>query len=355
VTVAWAPPSLWRSHRPCDLWNALVSHCGSPIPLAHKGVTAVFETTASPKTAKAAVLLEAGPLRAVVLFDAFPFATLFGADIEADDLDQLPIALRNILIEGMVSIFWSLIPQNRLPRYVLLAISNWRDSPAVAGEALDWIAISIEGLAPQPARLRIGCAALEVVSAIVEGELAARAAWASLRSKLTTEAFFTLGRVPAPLAGVRSLDAGDVLVLAAIDENLCSIRLQRGLYAFRRAAKGWVCISSSSLRRRNRKAATVPDISAPVEVVLEEQAALASAPQLSSLMLDVDLDFGSVRVPLATVETWQVGAVVELEPPSLANEPEITIRINDQEVAKGDLVRINDRLAVRVTRLLMQG
>lgn len=73
----------------------------------------------------------------------------------------------------------------------------------------------------------------------------------------------------------------------------------------------------------------------------------------SSLPLQVDFDIGQIEVTLAEVETWQAGTVVKLAPPALADGVEVTLRCNNQIIATGDLVRIDDRLAVRLTRLVM--
>ena len=353
MTVAWTPPLL-QSHGPNAVWNALISQCGTSIPLAGKGVTAVIEPTSSPQHTRVAVLIQAAGLRAVVIFDSFPFAALFEANLEADDLDRLPVALRDVLIEGMLSTFWSQIPQNRLPCYAILGIGDWQESAAEAGSALDWLTISIQGMAPQAGRLRIGCVAVDVARAIAGGQISTRAAWDGLRVKLTAEAFFTLGRLTAPLAKLRALAPGDVVVLAASNRNLAKLRLRHELHEFRLADEEWTYAGLSRLqpRRRETELREEQDMSNdPADD--DEKSGELNAPNVSALMLDLDFDLGAIQLPLAEIEGWQVGSVVDFDPPIATDGVEVIMRINGQAIARGDLISIDDRLAVRVTRLLL--
>lgn len=82
----------------------------------------------------------------------------------------------------------------------------------------------------------------------------------------------------------------------------------------------------------------------------------APAPEgfrLADLAITVDFDIGEKDFTLAEIETWQAGAVVALEPPPLAGRVEVTLRVNGQAIATGDLIAIDDRLAVRLSRLLL--
>jgi flagellar motor switch/type III secretory pathway protein FliN len=59
-----------------------------------------------------------------------------------------------------------------------------------------------------------------------------------------------------------------------------------------------------------------------------------------------------MNIPLAQVQSWQRGAVVALDPPPLNEGVEVSIRANGQLIGIGDLVRIDNRVGVRITRLL---
>jgi flagellar motor switch/type III secretory pathway protein FliN len=73
---------------------------------------------------------------------------------------------------------------------------------------------------------------------------------------------------------------------------------------------------------------------------------------LSSLEVMIDFDLGRTAVSLSDLESWKAGSVVTLDPPSRADGVEVTLRANGQVIGTGDLVKIDDRLGVRISRLL---
>ena len=76
--------------------------------------------------------------------------------------------------------------------------------------------------------------------------------------------------------------------------------------------------------------------------------------RLADLGLTVDFDIGDKDISLAEIESWQPGAVVALDPPQFAGRVEVTLRVNGRAIATGDLIAIDDRLAVRLSRLLLR-
>ncbi|MFC6048459.1 FliM/FliN family flagellar motor switch protein, partial [Methylobacterium hispanicum] len=73
----------------------------------------------------------------------------------------------------------------------------------------------------------------------------------------------------------------------------------------------------------------------------------------AGLDVALDLDIGSVTVPLAEIETWQVGSLVALDPEIPRDGLEVVLRVNGRAVGAGELVRIDDRFAVRLVRLAL--
>jgi type III secretion protein Q len=65
----------------------------------------------------------------------------------------------------------------------------------------------------------------------------------------------------------------------------------------------------------------------------------------------IDFDLGRTAVSLADLESWQAGSVVALSPPARTEGAEVTLRANGRVIGTGDLVRIDDRLAVRISQL----
>lgn len=76
--------------------------------------------------------------------------------------------------------------------------------------------------------------------------------------------------------------------------------------------------------------------------------------RLADLGITVDFDIGERDFTLAELETWQPGAIVPLDPPALQDRVEVTLRANGRTIATGDLIAIDDRLAVRLSKLLLR-
>lgn len=72
---------------------------------------------------------------------------------------------------------------------------------------------------------------------------------------------------------------------------------------------------------------------------------------IGELDVIIDFDIGRTAVTLSDLQAWQPGTALLIEPPALNDNLEVTVRANGQVVGIGDLVRIDDRLAVRLTRL----
>lgn len=96
---------------------------------------------------------------------------------------------------------------------------------------------------------------------------------------------------------------------------------------------------------------------AAVESAAEDVSAAAKdeAPIPPVLQASISFTLGSALVPLSEIETWQVGAAVPLPEDISADNTTVTLRANGQVIAEGDLVRIDDRLAARLTRILLSG
>lgn len=350
MSIAWSPPSNLRSRAPIEVWNALVSRFGEPAALAGKGVSAIFDLDSRPPDSCVSALVQAGELQAVIAFKSFPFAALFGSELTIAELGCLPEALRNVLVEGMLSSLWSAIPQNELPTFSVLKVGGCGET-AAAIEPVEWLAATIRGLAAQPVQVLIGCDATAAVSAILGGGLASRAVWTGLREALKMAAFYTLGAIELSVHGLRRLAPGAVIVLPEIRAGARLLRIDHEIHEFRTDEKGWIYSGVRSLfpEKREQK----------IEIGVEMSDAAADdqdQPQpssLSDLVLRIDLDLGSTGISLAAIEAWKVGALVELDPPEPNDGVEVTLRVNGQALAVGDLIRIDERLAVRINKLLL--
>jgi flagellar motor switch protein FliN len=68
--------------------------------------------------------------------------------------------------------------------------------------------------------------------------------------------------------------------------------------------------------------------------------------------LQLTAELGGCRMSLAQILKLGVGSVVELD--RLAGEP-IDVLVNDRPIARGEIVAIDERFAVRITSLTVRG
>jgi flagellar motor switch/type III secretory pathway protein FliN len=365
--VPWQPPTFLRSCQEIDLWNAILSY--RDCPLSQEGWNAAFTFSAidPPDPATPALLIQPdqGPRFAAVI-RSFPFAAMFDADLEMADVHQLPHALRSCLEEGVVSTLWRAIPDNRMGDVRIAATGNLKSvvSQIAPGESagktpselpgeLQWLSISIEDIAPEPVTVLVGLPAGSLVSVIAGGAIAPAAVDRGLAQVLVTEASYTLGSLPITFDELAGLGPGDLVMLPEVPPDLVLLRAQGRSHAFRLINEDWIFLGREVTERYRPGPGTIERTSTmsqehdPSEERAEQQVA-----GLQELGVVVDFDLGRLSVPLAQVQAWQPGAIVPLEPPALNAGVEVAIRANGQMIGIGDLVRIDDRVGVRITRLL---
>jgi flagellar motor switch/type III secretory pathway protein FliN len=352
VTKLESRPTLVELRKPTDVWNAIMSRCGATLPLAAKGVAAVVDRATTPEGSQLAALTACDGLRLVVLFDTYPFKDLFDANIEATDLDVLPPELRDVLVEGMISTLWSLIPQNELTSYSILSVGKCRQCVDAIEQPLDWFSVSISGMAPRPAAIRVGCVAVDVARLLTGGAIASRATWAALSENLTFDAYFSLPSFKTTVEALRTIGPGDVIILNEDAQDRLHVCIDRRRYEFTAADEGWTCLG---LRHESNASIRKPVDEERLMTTMPEEAQDECGPiDIGDLPVDLDFDIGERRIPLSEVETWTPGSLVVIDPPEINDEITVTIRANGKKIAIGDLVKIDERLAVRLTRLLIR-
>ncbi len=84
----------------------------------------------------------------------------------------------------------------------------------------------------------------------------------------------------------------------------------------------------------------------------QQDMAAKGAPNLDMMLdlpLDVNVELGRAELPLAQVLELQAGSVIQLD--RLPGEP-LDLYVNDQLVAKGEIVVLNETFAFRITDLV---
>ena len=351
MTAPFRPPQINAKWPDIDVWNALVSHSGKTVPLPHvKGASLAFAVAKPPAdNADTLELRTANGAEFLCVVQSFPFKKLFGADFGIAELPDLPPPLQQVLREGVVASLVPAIPGNILgPVEIKSSGPYGRFAPALTGP-LHWLALTITGICPEPVAVLAG-GQVSQIAALFQPAPASLRNWPALKLGLMVPAWFSLGEMTLGLAQLQALQPGDFLVLAADTLSHCWLRTRACLYSIQINAAALTCTGVSRRLQPHSQSPALRE----THKMDDAHGSGAPAPiDPSSLPLQVDFDIGQIEVPLAEIETWQAGTVIKLAPPALADGVEVTLRCNNQIIATGDLVRIDDRLAVRVTRLVM--
>jgi len=350
MTIApWTPALMAGIGHADALWNSFVSYAGHPVPLAN-GASAAFTLADAPDGDAFCVVLQASQgMTLHVIWRSFPFNTLLGADFTTNDLPGVPLALRAALIEGMAALIWNAIPERRLGEFKVGAIGPLGQILDEGGRTgLAWFDVAFQNLAKEPIACTLACeraALLDVLSA----DLAApHKVHKSLKSQLMSEAFFTLAAISVTIASLKSLAVGCVFVLPELNPEELTLRVADSEYSFRANAEKWACLS---VRRRGRPQRQADGNGVDAMAVDAPDNQAAPSMPLENLPVTIDFDLGQTMVSLAELETWQAGSVVPLTPPPRGEGAAITLRANGQVIGTGDLIKIDDRLAVRISKL----
>jgi flagellar motor switch/type III secretory pathway protein FliN len=354
--VPWQPPAFLYSRQEKELWNAILSYRDHA--LTPDGWDTSFRFTAidAPDPATPALLIqpEKGP-RFIAVVGSFPFAEIFGTDLEINDFHKLPPALRSCLEEGIVSTLWSTIPDSRMGKARIVTSGMLeRLVHQFPERKLQWLSISIEGIAPEPVTVSVGLTIATCVSTIANGSFASAAIESGLARVMETEAYYTLGSLSISFAEFAKLEPGDVVVLPELPADRVLLRSQGHRYTFHFNNKNWVCLGNELTERYRPTLDNIERTNAMSHenAHSDDRDRDTSVRDLTELGVVIDFDLGRMSIPLAQVQAWQGGVVIPLDPPLSSEGVEVTIRANGQIIGSGDLVRIDDRVGVRITRLI---
>ncbi len=339
----WSPIDAFHSHALAESWNALMGYSGRPLPLVGSSASVVFEVSQPPNGEAAALLVSAETgLRAIAVLERFPFAALFGVDLDVKDIPELPSSLRDALYDGVLALLWEAVPDNGLGALAIERVAACRNLTQEFGAAeLRWFRLGFEGLAPERIEVAVGCLMAPLHQALLRGAIAPAAIDNGLKTRITADAFFTLGRLPLSMAQFERLVIGDLVVLRAVAQDCVDLRVDRWTYTAKRGERGWTIVSARPVDlARTRDNGKETNVSQDIE----------QSPDISQLTVTVDFDIGSVSKPLAEIQTWRPGTVVAVAPPIVGDGVEVALRVNGAIIGFGSLVKIDERLAVRIER-----
>jgi flagellar motor switch/type III secretory pathway protein FliN len=354
VTKAWSPERLFRDIGEAQAWNALMSYSGASLPLAAKDAVCAFAPAPDPApNERAALISTTRGQKLIVIFRSFPFAALGAPDLTPADVAHCPQSLASALYEGMLAFVWNALPHAAPGGFALRELGAGAALASEFGASeLKWIEAHFVGLANAPVETLIGCRAVDIGGLLASLGAGGLRAAEAVKQQFTREVYLGAERLTLPLSEFRAIKRGDLVVFDIKAGDRLYLRAGAAVFELTRDdAKGW---RVSSARTDRRAAQTLhPAQSAPMTADAMQPSSDAIS-DVSELPVTVDFDLGAVTKSLAEIESWREGSVVALETPTLEPGCVVTIRVNGATVGEGDLVKIDDRFAVRISRWLKQ-
>ncbi len=348
---AWTPPESGLGPKDLPLWNRAMSYMGAPLPLDGT-------TSASLRLSPIASPHLTGPLHALksaqgqtlyVHIDAFPYQQLLGVDFDLDAVGALPPDLVGAIYAGSTEFLLHRFPDTLTAGMTYQAIQA--DVVAHADD-LKWFAAALDGLSETPVFFSFGATA-EDICAFLHGKLdQPRSVLSVLRDTLDVALHRMIGQATLSLADVRDLGPGDFIVLEDAATGDLEIRCEDRAFYFETHEDGWLCTAIhpfENVRKMPVMDDTPKDTQTP-GLPTEDDATLPDMTALASTVLTFEC--GTTRMTLVELEAIQTGAIVPLPDQLIADGIQVTIRAGDHPIATGDVVQVDDRLAVRVNRLL---
>jgi flagellar motor switch/type III secretory pathway protein FliN len=351
------------------VWNAVVALAGEALPLGGNGASVTYALCDAPAAGSWLAAIELAGMQASFLVHVtdFPFRALFDIDLEVADLGGLPDGLRQAVLEGMfASIRAEVLPADADPPIVSRqGLASGFDGYRNAG--FQWLAVKLLRPDKLVIGLDIGCERAILARFLADKLPRDLPVNTALAQKIMIPADTTIGSISLACGELKALEPGAVAVMAEQPAGSLTIRVQDRLFDFAPAEGGWCC-SGTRLAEAGRARATVHDRGDPMNDkpnfdadadpspgVDAGSGEAAEADALAGFSVAIDFDIGRSFVSLAELSQWREGTLVALAPPMLADGLAVTIRANGDVVGSGDIVRIDDRIAVRITRFVPRG
>ena len=356
---AWTPPPLDEALGHAWQWNSVLALSGQAIPIGENGASLMFALTSPPAPGAWLCQLETTYGSILVHARVFPFRALFDVDLDCPDVGRLPGGLRRAMVEGIVASIGALVSHGDIASISVLADDiTFSHDRRIATEC-QWFALRLTRPDGHPIEFDLCCPRSVAVRLLAGIEPAASPIQTVVAQRIRVAADFTLGAITVTYGELKALEPGTVVVLAERPQGTVWIRARGDMFAFDAAEEGrWLCTGRHQTESRGAEALRYDmgregHMSDQAGTAAHETPPQQPVPEFA-LKITIDFDIGRIMVPLADVAGWREGAVIELDPPRSADSVPVTIRANGDVIGNGDIVRIDDRLAVRITRLLLK-
>lgn len=391
LTTPWTPSEIAVKHDDTGFWNAVLSYSDQPVQLPGKTSSISFRQADRPDgglPAHRIKVRESDDL--IVVCESFPFNALFNLELNYADIAVVAEPLRGALYEGVVSTLLGAMPDDVSSDLKLEATGALAEicDPGTARK-LTWLAVTVSGIAAENVEMTVGLTPRLVAETLSTDRISGQAVWKELGNHIGVAARPVAGYGHLSLGDFENLAVGDA-VLLTVSDSVRHVRVADLTFEFARGEEGWACSGSfrtgtrflnglsgdnrggtvqteqdettqesdgaaeagaDAQREEGQAEPVVQQTEASADTAQVDPAPAADAPLDQVLPVTLEFGFAERQVPLAEIEAWQPGSIVELDMPEIADGISVAMRVNGQIVGHGDLVKIDDRVAVRISQL----
>lgn len=354
MTSAWMPPLLALNLDDAGVWNRALSFSGEPVAIEASGVELTFVPIAAPAANTPVAIVELRRFGQPVLVNVcqFPFEELCGVELPLEDLNLLPSGLRDALYEGMISHICDLVwPQSQ---------GHWRFKGSHPFEALmdesakdaQWFELVITQNDMRRFRIEVQVSRHDAVRLAGRNSSYFESPPRSLFGRgIRVPADFTIGFITVTFQELGQLEPDSIIVMAWQEPETCRMRVEGILYTFVSTEDGWCCTGLEFIPETSQGGANSG--TGDTGAMEDKPAKVQRTVFAQELHLTLVFEVGRRSIPLNELSCWREGALIDLDLPTVTEGMEVTIRANGDVIGSGDLVRIDDRIAVRLTRLVV--
>ena len=372
MTARWMPPSFADGPVDESLWNALVALSGEEVPAGRDGAYLTFSLCDAPHAgAWAAEMTVVDPARPFIAHvREFPFEPLFDVDLDVADLEDLPDGFRQALYEGMFASVRQQIEDRRLAGLALGRQGLVSSFAAYGSQQHQWFDVVLHRADGHVVAIQVCGERAAIVTLLADLPQSAAPLRTALAQRLVAAADVTLGSITVKLADRGALLPGSVVVMAERPPGLVMVRFQDRIFDFAREDAGWRCqgvrafeadrvniaADDSEGKMNDEEAPAITDIPVPIEAQdpVKGPALIEEPISIGDIRIALDFDLGRMQLPLSEISEWRPGSLVLLERADIRSGLAVTIRANDRVVGAGDVVLVDERIAVRITELYLK-
>ncbi len=357
--VNWSAPELRLSKENIATWNAAMSHLETPIRLPD-GDTDFHVTRqegALPDIPFFKLLLD-GQFLGYAGVREFPFDAYCGVDLEISEISDAPPELAGALAQGMLMTALAALPTDVVKR---LRLCDTLENDTTLSEAnrteFQWFTCVVSGLCESSVEVCLGVSPEAACAEFIRHTIPLRQSQSTLADQIPMPVSRLLGSARLALSDLDELAHGDCILFSeAASGETCAVQAGQRTFLFDPLEDGWTCTRVFSQTGRAGAPHLRERVMDDTPNSPDEPANIQMTQPIASASLQVDVSFclGSSSLPVSEIEGWHPGAVVSLPEEVHADGTLVTVSANGLPVAQGDLVRIDDRLAVRVNRLLVK-